>query len=128
MMPRLQIMKAMLKPSSVIAISIDGNELYHLGMMMDEVFRGNNRLGIINWEKTTAKNQARSLSVNTEYVLVYSKDKDLSKTGLLDRTEKSNARFRNPDGDNLGHVDKWRSQSMMQATSMKPRKLSAVLS
>ena len=27
-----------------------------------------------------------------------------------------------------GHVDKWRSQSLMQAMSMKPRKLSAVLS
>lgn len=28
----------------------------------------------------------------------------------------------------LGHVDKWRSQILMQATSTKPRKLSAVLS
>jgi len=28
----------------------------------------------------------------------------------------------------VGHVDKWRSQSLMQATSTKPRKLSAVLS
>jgi hypothetical protein len=28
----------------------------------------------------------------------------------------------------LGHVDKWRSHSLMQAMSMKPRKLSAVLS
>jgi len=28
----------------------------------------------------------------------------------------------------LDHVDKWRSQSLMQAMSMKPRKLSAVLS
>ena len=28
----------------------------------------------------------------------------------------------------LGHVDKWRSHSLMQATSTKPRKLSAVLS
>ncbi len=29
---------------------------------------------------------------------------------------------------NLGHVDKWRSRSRMEAMSMKPRKLSAVLS
>ena len=28
----------------------------------------------------------------------------------------------------LGHVDKWRSQRRMQAMSMKPRKLAAVLS
>ena len=51
MMPRLQIMKSMLKPSGVIAICIDDNELFHLGMMMDEVFGEKNRLGIINWQK-----------------------------------------------------------------------------
>lgn len=32
------------------------------------------------------------------------------------------------DDGPLGHVDKWRSHSLMQATSTKPRKLSAVLS
>src|SRR4028118_887629 len=37
MMPRLHMMKAMLKPSGVIAVCIDDNELFHLGMMMDEV-------------------------------------------------------------------------------------------
>ena len=40
-------------------------------------------------------------------------------TDDLDRIVNQNA---------LGHVDKWRSQSLMQATSTKPRKLSAVLS
>ncbi len=102
MMPRLQIMRAMLKPSGVIAICIDDNELFHLGMMLDEVFGERNRLGIINWEKTTSKNQASGLSVTTEYVLVYAKDKSFAKTGELDRTAKSNARFRNADNDLLG--------------------------
>ena len=51
MMPRLQMMKAMLKPKGVIAICIDDNELFHLGMLMDEVFGEENRLGIINWQK-----------------------------------------------------------------------------
>lgn len=102
MMPRLQIMKSMLKPSGVIAICIDDNELFHLGMMMDEVFGENNRLAIINWEKTTRKNQAGTVSVTTEYVLVYGKNKSLSKTGELDRSQKSNARFKNIDGDKIG--------------------------
>ena len=38
MLPRLQMMQAMLKPQGVIAICIDDNELFHLGQMMDEVF------------------------------------------------------------------------------------------
>lgn len=31
------------------------------------------------------------------------------------------------DPERVGHVDEWRSQSLMQAMSMKPRRLSAVL-
>ena len=38
MLPRLNMMKAMLKPSGVLAICIDDNELFHLGMMLDEIF------------------------------------------------------------------------------------------
>ena len=99
LMPRLQMMKAMLKPSGVIAICIDDNELFHLGMMMDEVFGEANRLAILNWQKTTVKNNAKHVSQTTEYVLVYAKDKRLSRTGLFDRSGKSNARFGNPDQD-----------------------------
>lgn len=101
MMPRLQMMKAMLKPTGVIAICIDDNELFHLGMMMDEVFGENNRIAIINWQKTTPKN-SRHVSSTTDYVLVYAKDKAQSTTRLLPRSAKADARFGNRDGDRIG--------------------------
>ena len=99
MLPRLHMMKAMLKPQGVIAVCIDDNELFHLGMMMDEVFGEDNRIAIINWQKTTVKNNTKRVSSTTEYVLVYAKDKPITKTGLLERSEKANARFGNPDND-----------------------------
>lgn len=100
MMPRLQMMKAMLKPSGVIAVCIDENELFHLGMLMDEVFDEDNRLAIINWQKAhSPKNDSKHVSKATEYVLVYAKDKDASRTLLLPRNEAMNRSFRNPDGD-----------------------------
>lgn len=99
MMPRLQMMRAMLKPQGVIAICIDDNELFHLGMMMDEVFGEENRLAIINWQKTTVKNNTKRVATTTEYVLVYAKDLEFSQTRLLERSDKSNARFGNPDND-----------------------------
>jgi adenine-specific DNA-methyltransferase len=102
MMPRLQIMKAMLKPSGVIAICIDDNELFHLGMMMDEVFGEENRLAIINWQKTTVKNNTKHVAATTEYVLVYARDLSLVRTGLLERSEKADSRFGNPDSDPNG--------------------------
>lgn len=42
------------------------------------------------------------MSESTEYVLVYAKDLGLVKTHLLGRSEKSDARFGNPDNDPEG--------------------------
>lgn len=102
MMPRLQMMKAMLKPSGVVAVCIDDNELFHLGMMMDEVFGEENRLAVINWQKTYSPKKTNHVSTATEYVLVYAKDQDLAKTSLLPRDEAMDARYRNEDGDENG--------------------------
>ena len=102
MMPRLQMMHAMLRPQGVLAICIDDNELFHLGMMLDEIFGEHNRIGIINWQKTTSKNDEKHLSTVTEYVLVYAKTLDRAKTSLLERSAKTNARFANPDDDVIG--------------------------
>lgn len=108
MTPRIWMMREMLKPGGVIAICIDHRELYRLGMLMDEIFKEENRIGIINWQKAySPKNDTGGkkggLSSATEYVLVYAKDSDRAKTGLLARTEAMNARYRNddedPDGD-----------------------------
>lgn len=102
LLPRLQMMRSMLKPQGVIAVCIDDNELFHLGVMMNEVFGEENRLAIINWQKTTVKNNSKHVAATTEYVLVYAKDREIVKTGLLERSAKANARFGNPDRDPLG--------------------------
>lgn len=74
MWPRLQMMKAMLKPGGVLAICIDFRELFRLGQMLDELFGEKNRLGIINWQRTySPSNDAEHLAVATKYVLVYAK-------------------------------------------------------
>lgn len=108
MTPRIWMMREMLKPGGVIAICIDHRELYRLGMLMDEIFKEDNRIGIINWQKAySPKNDTGGkkggLSSATEYVLVYAKDNDRAKTGLLERTEAMNARYTNPDEDPDGN-------------------------
>ena len=103
MLPRIQMMKAMLKPNGVLAICIDERELFHLGMLLNEVFGEENRIGIINWQKSySPKNDSTHLSSATEYVLVYSKNKEGTKTKLLDRTEEMNSKYKNPDNDPEG--------------------------
>lgn len=106
MLPRIQMMKAMLKPNGVLAICIDEKEFFHIGMMLNEIFGEENRIGIINWQKTySPKNDTSHISSATEYILVYSKDKSSTKTGLLPRNEEANSKYRNPDND----IDVWTS-------------------
>ncbi|TEY69172.1 site-specific DNA-methyltransferase [Aeromonas veronii] len=106
MTPRIWMMREMLKPSGVIAICIDHRELYRLGMLMDEIFKEENRIGIINWQKSYApKSDSKHISTATEYVLIYAKEADRSKTNLEERTEAMDSIYGNPDGDPEGLWD-----------------------
>lgn len=100
MYPRLRMMRDMLKPTGVLAICIDYRELFHLGPMLDEIFKEENRLAILNWQRSsTRRNDKAGVSTATEYVLVYAKDKTRAKTGLLERTAKQESEYTNPDND-----------------------------
>jgi adenine-specific DNA-methyltransferase len=105
MTPRLWMMREMLRPGGVLAICIDHRELFRLGMLLDQMFGEGNRIAIINWQKSYApRNDQKRISTTTEYVLVYAKNVERSKTNLLPRTEEMNARYLSPDGD----PDRWK--------------------
>ncbi len=99
MLPRLQVMKAMLKPSGVLAMCIDHRELFRLGQMLNEVFDEENRIAVLNWQRTyTRSNDAGHVATTTEYVLVYARDIKKAKTALLSR-EGADDEGAMPDGD-----------------------------
>ena len=100
MYPRLHMMKSMLRPGGVLAICIDHRELFRLGQLLDELFKQENRIAVINWEKSySPRSDKTHVSAATEYVLVYAKDESRARTGLLPRTDVMDARYRSPDGD-----------------------------
>jgi adenine-specific DNA-methyltransferase len=108
------MMREMLKPGGVIAICIDHRELYRLGMLMDEIFREENRLAIINWQKSAAaRPDNRHVSTSTEYVLVYAKDLTKVKTASLERSDADNRRYANFDNDPGGD---WREGNLTAKT------------
>jgi adenine-specific DNA-methyltransferase len=104
MTPRLWMMKEMLKPSGVIAVFIGDDELHRLGMLMDNIFGENNRLGIINWQKIySTKRQAKHLANATEYVLLYEKiEAGARRQGLISSSSKTRTAATNPDNDPEG--------------------------
>lgn len=104
MWPRLQMMKSMLKPGGVLAICIDQREMFRLGQMLDELFK-ENRIALINWQRSyTRTNDATNVATTTEYVLVYARDIDRAKTGLLPRTSNGDESAM-PDHDPRPWVD-----------------------
>lgn len=114
MYPRLQMMRAMLKPSGVLAICIDSRELFHLGQMLDELFGEENRLAIINWQKTAApRSDKDGVTTTTEYVLVYARNLARAKTASLERGDSDNRRYGNPDNDSRGL---WRENNLSART------------
>jgi adenine-specific DNA-methyltransferase len=110
MLPRLIVMRAMLKESGVLAICIGDDELFNLGKLLDEVFGSENRLAIINWQKAYAPKATMHVSSATEYVLVYAKSIEKSITGKSAQTEAQKKRFSNPDHDPKGP---WRSTTSL---------------
>src|SRR5436190_1074894 len=102
MLPRIQMIRQMLKSNGVLAICIDERELFRLGMMLDEIFGEKNQIAIINWQKSYAPKTTAHVSSATEYVLVYAKNVENSATGKLGQTEVQKERFSNPDNDPKG--------------------------
>ena len=113
MVPRLQVMKKMLKPGGVLAICIDERELSRLLPLLDEekiMFGEENRLAIISWQKAYAPKKTNHVSAATEHVLVYAKNLESSSTSKLEQTEIQKSRFTNPDNDPKGE---WRSTTSL---------------
>lgn len=80
MYPRLQLLKKLLKPSGVIFINIDDNELAHLKLICDEIFGSSNFCGQFMWYKSaTPPNLSYKIKKNLEYILCYEKEKDTTR-------------------------------------------------
>lgn len=83
MKERLEPAKQLLKPTGVIAISIDDSEVHRLRLLMDEIFGEHNFIAQVVVDGGNPKNNARFLSVTHEYMLVYAKSSAaLYKSGI----------------------------------------------
>jgi adenine-specific DNA-methyltransferase len=82
MMPRLQLLRELLRPDGVIFVSIDANEIHHLRCLMDEVFGEENYRDTIVIRRGAKNVQAQfdtigALSNGYESILVYSRSPEV---------------------------------------------------
>lgn len=104
MRQRLQIIYNLLDEEfGSLWISIDDDERDYLKILCDEIFGRNNFICSVIWQKKfSPQNDAKWLSDNHDYVLVYAKNKEVWRPYLLPRSDEANARYKNPDNDPRG--------------------------
>lgn len=103
MYPRLELLREFLTEDGSIWISIDDDEQAYLKVICDEIFGRTNFVNSVIWQKKfSPQNDAKWLSDNHDFIVVYAKNKDLWHPNLLPRTDEMNARYKNPDNDPRG--------------------------
>jgi len=99
MMPRLYLLRKLLREDGVIFVSIDDNEVHHLRMLMDEVFTEANYIATFTWKRRASSALAQNMvSVDHEYVIAYH-------NGAFEQflgTKKDHKAYSNPDDDPNG--------------------------
>jgi adenine-specific DNA-methyltransferase len=76
---RLEIAKQFLTEDGFIAIAIDHFELYYLGVLADEIFGRENKIGVVTVvHKPEGRNQEKFFATSNEFMLVYAKNKELA--------------------------------------------------
>ena len=114
MKPRLEILHKLLSYDGSIWISIDDDEGHYLKVLCDEIFGRNNYINTVIWEKKySPQNDAKWLSDNHDFILVYAKQKDVWRPNLLPRSTEMNSRYKNPDNDPRGD---WKSGDLSVRT------------
>ena len=72
---RLMLARNLLADDGVILINMDENEITNLQNLCAETFGSSNDLGTIVWDKRNPKGDAKGISYQHEYILVYAKNK-----------------------------------------------------
>ena len=103
MFRRLELAKELLTEDGVIFVSIDDNEVFHLGLLMEQVFGAANFIANVIWQKVDSpKNTAQHFSDDHEYIICFALNRSVWRPNRVPRSDVMNARYKNPDNDPRG--------------------------
>jgi adenine specific DNA methylase Mod len=108
MLPRLKLLRELLREDGVIFISIDEIEHHYLMCLMDEVFGKDNLLCNLIWKSrqiVDSRNQNK-ISVDHEYIIAFGKNPE----GKFKGKKSDEGKYSNPDNDPKGP---WMSNTIL---------------
>jgi adenine-specific DNA-methyltransferase len=114
---RLTLARDLLAQDGAIFVSIDDNEIFHLGMLMNEVFGEDNMIGNFIWQHSLQpKGYSGKMSLHHNYTLAFSNSASFKLKDIA-RTDAHNVNYSNPDNDPNGS---WRSGDVRKC-SLPPK-------
>ncbi len=104
MMPRLKLLRELLRSDGAVFISMDDNEQHTLRILLDEIFGEENFVANIMWQKRTSPDSRVVLGAGHDFIVSYAKNITLFRETLnkLALTDEQEAQFKNPDNDPKG--------------------------
>jgi len=85
---RAEVSKNILKEDGFYCCSIDHHELFYLGVMLDEVFGEENRIGVVSVETNPkGRGDAKFLSPSSEYFIIYAKNHEVAEINGIKKAE-----------------------------------------
>lgn len=100
---RLELAKELLTEDGVIFVSIDDNEVFHLGLLMEQVFGAANFIANVIWQKVfSPKSTAQHFSDDHEYIICFALNKTVWRPNPVPRSVAQDKAYKNPDKDPRG--------------------------
>ncbi len=111
MLPRLQLLRELLREDGSIWVTIDDNEGHYLKVLMDEVFGRGNFVASAIWQKRYSRENREAIGDVHDYIHVYALNPGRFKLqrNLVPLTEEQAKVYRNPNNDPNG---RWRPVPM----------------
>ena len=94
---RIEIAQTLLTDDGIIVVAIDHFELFYLGVICDEIFGKQNRLGILAVQHNPGGRDNKFFANSHENKLVYAKNKTLAKIYNFELSEKELERYSKED-------------------------------
>ena len=124
MLPRLQLLRELLREDGSIWVTIDDNEGHYLKVLMDEVFGRGNFVANVVWQKRTSPDARIQLGAAHDHVIVFAKHVGKTKFNPLKLSAEQAKNFKNPDSDPRGAwsstdftAQGWRPNQMYEIVS-----------
>jgi len=101
--PRLELLRELLAEDGSIWVNLDDNESHYAKVILDEVFGRKNFIQSITWSrKVSPANDATWFSNDHDLIFVYAKSAVSFTLNRLEREDKHNKGYTNPDNDLRG--------------------------